>query len=73
MPPGWLSLMDIEQQIDVSYPLSYSCLAEPSTKVRGIHLYAPFADALYPFKSRGLGGEAGLVAKRVGISPGKVP
>ena len=28
--------------------------------VRGIHLYAPFGDALYAFKSRGFGGEIGL-------------
>ena len=28
--------------------------------VGGIHPYAPFADALYAFKGRGFGGEAGL-------------
>ena len=50
-------------------PLSYSCLAEPSTKVRGIDLNALFADALYAFKSRGFGGEAGLVAAHTPLVP----
>jgi len=33
----------------------------------GAFFYAD-TDALYTFKSRGLGGEAGLVAKRTGVS-----
>ena len=33
---------------------------DDSKMVRGIHLNAPFADALYVYKRRGFGGETGI-------------
>ena len=39
--------------------------ASRSVRVRRVYiLYAPFAQALYPFKSRGFGGEIGLIVYR---------